>query len=178
MHNCLCKALSAPNRACTAVPDKDIIHAVTRENRGLWSVCIGILKCRERIVIQFTDFKSGNYHRGLSSNFRVGSNQIPLCSSQKRKAAYIPRKIEAASVRVQICSRKIPDTLPLVAMLYKVTFQTVPKSTDCVQWWFCVLVTSDKKQDGSRIVHFYAFPICGDSLISCCQSAYFPGICI
>ena len=110
MHNCLCKALSAPNRACTAVPDKDIIHAVTRENRGLWSVCIGILKCRERIVIQFTDFKSGNYHQGLSSNFRVGSNQIPLCSSQKRKAAYIPRKIEAASVRVQICSRKIPGT--------------------------------------------------------------------
>ena len=90
LHNCLCKALSAPNRACTAVPDKDIIHAVTRENRGLWSVCIGILKCRERIVIQFTDFKSGNYHRGLSHNFRVGSNQIPLCSSQKRKAAYIP----------------------------------------------------------------------------------------
>ena len=83
-------ALSAPYRACTALPDKDIIHAVTRENRGLWSVCIGILKGRERIVIQFTDFKSGNYHRGLSSNFRVGSNQIPLCSSQKRKAAYIP----------------------------------------------------------------------------------------
>ena len=125
LHNCLCKALSAPNRACTAVPDKDIIHAVTRENRGLWSVCIGILKCRERIVIQFTDFKSGNYHRGLSSNFRVGSNQIPLCSSQKRKAAYIPRKIEAASVRVQICSRKIPDTGRAVP-LCKVTFQIEP----------------------------------------------------
>ena len=84
------KALSAPYPACTALLDKDIIHAVTRENRGLWSVCIGILKGRERIVIQFTDFKSGNYHQGLSSNFRVGSNQIPLCSSQKRKAAYIP----------------------------------------------------------------------------------------
>lgn len=125
MHNCLCKALSAPNRACTAVPDKDIIHAVTRENRGLWSVCIGILKGRERIVIQFTDFKSGNYHRGLSSNFRVGSNQIPLCSSQKRKAIF-PRKIGAMPVRVQICSRKIPGTLPLVAMLCKVTFQIEP----------------------------------------------------
>ena len=41
-------------------------------------------------VSLFTDFKSGNYRRGLSSNFRVGANQIPLCSSQKRKAAYIP----------------------------------------------------------------------------------------
>ena len=102
-------ALSAPYQACTALPDKDIIHAVTRENRGLWSVCIGILKGRERIVIQFTDFKSGNYHWGLSSNFRVGSNQIPLCSSQKRKAIF-PRKIGAMSVQAQICSRKIPGT--------------------------------------------------------------------
>ena len=41
-------------------------------------------------VSLFTDFKSGNYRRGLSSNFRVGANQIPLCSFQKRKAAYIP----------------------------------------------------------------------------------------
>ena len=84
------KALSAPYPACTALPDRNTIYAVTIQNRGLWSVCIGILKGRERIVIQFTDFKSGNYRRRLSSNFRVGSNQIPLCSSQKRKAAYIP----------------------------------------------------------------------------------------
>ena len=84
------KALFAPYRACIALPDKNTVYAVTRENRDLWSVCIGILKGRERIVIQFTDFKSGNYRRGLSSNFRVGSNQIPLCSSQKRKAVYIP----------------------------------------------------------------------------------------
>lgn len=39
---------------------------------------------------QFPDFKSGYYRQGLSSNFRVGANQIPLCSFQKRKAAYIP----------------------------------------------------------------------------------------
>ena len=104
------KALSAPYQACTALPDKDIIHAVTRENRGLWSVCIGILKGRERIVIQFTDFKSGNYHWGLSSNFRVGSNQIPLCSSKRGKPHIFPRKIGVMSVRVQICSRKIPGT--------------------------------------------------------------------
>ena len=125
MHNCLCKALSAPNRACTAVPDKDIIHAVTRENRGLWSVCIGILKGRERIVIQFTDFKSGNYHWGLSSNFRVGSNQIPLCSSKRGKPHIFPRKIGVMSVRVQICSRKIPGTGRAVP-LCKVTFQIEP----------------------------------------------------
>ncbi|NBI87460.1 hypothetical protein D3Z47_15150 [Lachnospiraceae bacterium] len=59
------KALSAQYRACIALPDKNTVYAVTRENRDLWSVCIGILKGRERIVIQFTDFKSGNYRRGL-----------------------------------------------------------------------------------------------------------------
>ena len=39
---------------------------------------------------QSSDFKSGYCRQGLSSNFRVGANQIPLCSFQKRKAAYIP----------------------------------------------------------------------------------------
>ena len=104
------KALFAPYRACIALPDKNTVYAVTRENRDLWSVCIGILKGRERIVIQFTDFKSGNYRRGLSSNFRVGSNQIPLCSSKRGKPHIFPRKIGVMSVRVQICSRKIPGT--------------------------------------------------------------------
>lgn len=96
-------------------------HAVTIQNRGLWRVAIG-----------FTDFKSGNYRSaqfcaylihsalrfqigilppGLFHNFRVGANQLPLCSFQKRKAASIPpRKIGAMSVQAQICSRKIPGT--------------------------------------------------------------------
>lgn len=103
------KALFAPYRACIALPDKNTVYAVTRENRDLWSVCIGILKGRERIVIQFTDFKSGNYRRGLSSNFRVGANQIPPLLIPKEES-YIPRKIGVMSVRFQICSRKIPGT--------------------------------------------------------------------
>ena len=56
----------------------ETIYAVTIPNRGLWRVAIG-----------FTDFKSGYCRRGLSNNFRVGANQIPLCSFQTRKA-YIP----------------------------------------------------------------------------------------
>lgn len=103
------KALFAPYRACIALPDKNTVYAVTRENRDLWSVCIGILKGRERIVIQFTDFKSGNYRRGLSNNFRVGANQIPPLLIPKEES-YIPRKIGVMSVRFQICSRKIPGT--------------------------------------------------------------------
>ena len=103
------KALFAPYRACIALPDKNTVYAVTRENRDLWSVCIGILKGRERIVIQFTDFKSGNYRQGLSSNFRVGANQIPPLLIPKEES-YIPRKIGVMSVRFQICSRKIPGT--------------------------------------------------------------------
>ena len=58
---------------------RNTVYAVTIQNRGLWRVAVG-----------FTDFKSRYCRRGLSHNFRVGSNQIPLCSSQKRKAAYIP----------------------------------------------------------------------------------------
>lgn len=91
------KALSAPYRACTALPDKKPPTPL-QSKIGAYGVSL------------FTDFKSGNYRRGLSSNFRVGSNQIPLCSSQKRKAIF-PRKIGVMSIRVQICSRKIPGTV-------------------------------------------------------------------
>ena len=34
------KALSAPYRACTALPDKNTAYAVTIQNRGLWRVAI------------------------------------------------------------------------------------------------------------------------------------------
>ena len=71
------KALFAPYPACTALPD-EIPSMPLQSKIGACGVSL------------FTDFKSGNYRRGLSSNFRVGANQIPLCSSQKRKAAYIP----------------------------------------------------------------------------------------
>ena len=71
------KALFAPYPACTALPDE--IPSMPLQS-----------KIRACGVSLFTDFKSGNYRRGLSSNFRVGANQIPLCSFQKRKAAYIP----------------------------------------------------------------------------------------
>ena len=38
------KALSAPYRACIALPDRKTFYAVARENRGLWRVAVGILK--------------------------------------------------------------------------------------------------------------------------------------
>lgn len=44
------KVLSAPYRACTALPDRNTVYAVIIQNRGLWRVAIG-----------FTDFKSRNY---------------------------------------------------------------------------------------------------------------------
>ncbi|NBI88476.1 hypothetical protein D3Z47_20750 [Lachnospiraceae bacterium] len=145
---------------------------------GLWRVAVGILKSGKAALVILPISNRDIAARGYPVISGWGQIRSPFAHSKRGKPHIFPRKIEAASVRVQICSRKIPDTLPLVAMLYKVTFQTVPKSTDCVQWWFCVLVTSDKKQNGSRTAHFYAFPICGDAFVSCCQSAYFPGICI
>ena len=115
-------------------------HAVTIQNRGLWRVAIG-----------FTDFKSGNYRSaqfcayliqsalrfqigifppGLFHNFRVGANQLPLCSFQKRKAAYIPPENRGYA---RPGSNLLPENsgywlgmFPLVAMLCKVTFQIEP----------------------------------------------------
>ena len=56
-------------------------------------------------------------------------------------------------------------------------FKSVPGKFLVLSGWFCVLVTSDKKQDGSRTAYFYAFPICGDSFISCFQSVFYPMFC-
>ena len=84
------KALFAPYPACTGIPDRNTIYAVTIQNRGLAACRCGYSEKRKSRPCQFSDFKSGYCRRGLSHNFRVGSNQIPLCSSQKRKAAYIP----------------------------------------------------------------------------------------
>ena len=98
------KALFAPYRACIALPDKNTVYAVTRENRDLWSVCIGILKGRERIVIHFTDFKSGNCHRGC---VRPGSNLLPKNSGYVATCgyalqAYIPNRTEKYGLRTMV----------------------------------------------------------------------------
>ncbi len=53
-------------------------------------------------------------------------------------------------------------------------FKSAPGKFRVLAGRFCVLVTSDKKQNGSRTAHFYAFPICGDALVYCCQSAIYP----
>lgn len=103
------KALSAPYPACTGIPNRKYHLCRYKRKWGLVACCCWYSEKRKSRPCHFADFKSGNYRRGLSSNFRVGSNQIPLCSSQKRKAIF-PRKIGAMSVQAQICSRKIPGT--------------------------------------------------------------------
>ena len=44
-------ALSAPYRACTALPDKNTVYAVTTQNRGLLRMCIGILKSGKAVLV-------------------------------------------------------------------------------------------------------------------------------
>ena len=144
-------------------------HAVTIQNRGLWRVAIG-----------FTDFKSGNYRSaqfcaylihsalrfqigilppGLFHNFRVGANQLPLCSFQKRKAASIPpRKIGAMSVQAQICSRKIPGTGRAALCFGNGYFRGTP----------------DKRMRGQQSGSFHnhiTINVCL-ALESCCQMCY------
>lgn len=70
------KALFAPYPACTALPD-EIPSMPLQSKIGACGVSL------------FTDFKSGNYRRGLSSNFRVGRIASPFCSFQKRKAGAV-----------------------------------------------------------------------------------------
>ena len=65
------KALFAPYPACTALPDE--IPSMPLQS-----------KIRACGVSLFTDFKSGNYRRGLSSNFRVGGESPPPFAHFKR----------------------------------------------------------------------------------------------
>ncbi len=67
------KALFAPYPACTALPD-EIPSMPLQSKIGACGVSL------------FTDFKSGNYRRGLSSNFRVGANRLPLLLISKEKS--------------------------------------------------------------------------------------------
>lgn len=66
-------ALSAPYRACTALPDNDIIHAVTRENRGLWRVCIGIPKSGKAVLVSSPISNRDIIAGCLPGNFRVAA---------------------------------------------------------------------------------------------------------
>ena len=89
------KALFAPYPACTALPD-EIPSMPLQSKIGACGVSL------------FTDFKSGNYRRGLSSNFRVGANQIPLCSSQKRKVRVLcPSGFKSAPGKFRVLAGRL-----------------------------------------------------------------------
>jgi len=120
------KALFAPYRAYTALHDKITVYAFKMRNMGLWRVSVGILKSGKAALVSSPisnrDIAAGGYPI-ISGWGRIGS---PFAHSKRGKPHIFPRKIGAMSVRVQICSRKIPGTLPLAAMLCKVTFQIEP----------------------------------------------------
>ncbi len=97
------KALSAPYRACTALPDKKPPTPL-QSKIGAYGVSL------------FTDFKSGNYRRGLSSNFRVGANQIPPLLIPKEES-YIPPENRGY---VHSGSNLLPEN-----------------SGYCRHWWLC-----------------------------------------
>lgn len=123
--NSFVKALSAPYPACTALPDRNTIYAVTIQNRGLWRVAGGILKSGKAALVSSPisnrDIAAGGYPI-ISGWGRIRS---PFAHSKRGKPHIFPRKIGAMLVRVQICSRKIPGT-GRAAPLCKVTFQIEP----------------------------------------------------
>ncbi len=59
------KALSAPYPACTGIPNRNTIYAVTRENGGLWRVAVGILESGKAALastpISNRDIAAGGY---------------------------------------------------------------------------------------------------------------------
>ena len=97
------KALFAPYPACTALPD-EIPSMPLQSKIGACGVSL------------FTDFKSGNYRRGLSSNFRVGANQIPPLLIPKEES-YIPPENRGY---VHSGSNLLPEN-----------------SGYCRHWWLC-----------------------------------------
>ena len=119
-------ALSAPYRACTALLDRNTVYAVTTQNRGLWRVAVGILKSGKAALVILPISNRGITAGGYPVISGWGLIRSPFVHSKRGKPHIFPRKIGVMSVRVQICSRKIPGTLPLVAMLCKVTFQIEP----------------------------------------------------
>ena len=137
------KALFAPYRACTALNDRKP-HAVTIQNRGLWRVAVGILKSGKAALVILPISNRGITAGGYPVISGWGLIRSPF-APPKRGKLYSPGK-----------SGLCPSRL-----------KSAPGKFRVLAGRFCVLVTSDKKQNGSRIAHFYAFPICGDSLISC-----------
>ena len=109
-------------------------------------------------VSLFTDFKSGNYRRGLSNNFRMGSNQLPFAPPKRGKPHIFPREIGVMSVRVQICSRKIPGTGRAALCFGNGYFRGTP----------------DKRMRGQQSGSFHnhiTINVCL-ALESCCQMCY------
>ncbi len=119
------KALSAPYPACTGIPNRKYHLCRYKRKWGLVACCCWYSGKRKSRPCQHSDFKSGYCRRRLSSNFRVGLIRSPFAHSKSGKPHIFPRKIGVMSVRVQICSRKIPDTGRAVP-LCKVTFQIEP----------------------------------------------------
>ena len=111
------KTLSAPYRACIALPDEFTVYAFTTQNRGLWSVSQGVsISGMPYPIYRF-----------------VGANHIPLCSFQKRKARAM---VLSGRIWNAFCIRPGSNLLPensgyvaTWAMLCKVTFQIEPLSS-------------------------------------------------
>ena len=130
---------------------ENTIYAVTIPNRGLGRVAVGILKSGKAALVILPISNRGITAGGYPVISGWGLIRSPF-APPKRGKLYSPGK-----------SGLCPSRL-----------KSAPGKFRVLAGRFCVLVTSDKKQDGSRIAHFYAFPhLWGDSLISCCQSVFY-----
>ena len=104
------KVLSAPYRACTALPDRNTVYAVIIQNRGLWRVAVGILKSGKAALVSSPISNRDIAARGYPVISGWGQIRSPFAHSKRGKPHIFPRKIGVMSVRFQICSRKIPGT--------------------------------------------------------------------
>ena len=104
------KALFAPYPACTGIPDRNTIYAVTIQNRGLWRVAVGILKSGKAALVILPISNRGITAGGYPVISGWGLIRSPFAPPKRGKPHIFPRKIGVMSVRFQICSRKIPGT--------------------------------------------------------------------
>lgn len=94
------KALSAPYRACTILPDKKLLSMPLQSKIGACGVLLLGLPISNR------DIAAGGYP--IISGW--GLIRSPFAPPKRGKPHIFPRKIGVMSVRAQICSRKIPGT--------------------------------------------------------------------
>jgi len=86
------KALFAPYPACTGIPDRNTIYAVTIQNRGLWRVAVGILKSGKAALVILPISNRGIITEGYPVISGWGLIRSPFAPPKRGKPHIFPGK--------------------------------------------------------------------------------------